>query len=333
MPGNQAEYVIERLGFRSRGFSLNSGSSNSGCMEIFKQTMDRRNFVKSGVAGVFLTSTLANCKQISETSTMAKIGLQLYTVRDQIAKDPAGTLKRVAEVGFHGVETGFWPEGVTVEDAGKLLKDTGLQVFSAHCEIPVGENKSAFLKIADAFQCKRMVWHGWPEDQRYKTKEGIKELTGIYNESARFAKDNGLQFGIHNHWWEFHNKIEDRYAYQILLDELDKDIFFELDTYWLKTAGHDPAKIVGEFGKRAPLLHIKDGPALYTDDLVNDETPMTPVGKGSQDFASVVKAADGNTEWMIVEMDRTAGDVFRAIDESYRYLVGNKLAEGVKPVK
>lgn len=264
---------------------------------------------------------------------MAKIGLQLYTVRDQVAKDIKGTLQRVAEFGFHGVETGFWPEGVTIEDAGKHLKEAGLNVFSAHCEIPVGENRSTFLRIADAFQCKRMVWHGWPEDQRYKTVEGIKELTALYNESARFAKDNGLQFGIHNHWWEFHNKIGDHYAYEILLDGLDKDVFFELDTYWLKTAGHDPAKIVAAFGSRAPLLHIKDGPARYSDDLANDQTPMTVAGKGTQDFASIVKAANGNTEWMILEMDRTAGDVFDAIDQSYKYLVGNNLAEGKKPVK
>lgn len=301
-------------------------------MHILTQPMNRRQFVATSAAGLFLSSTLSRCKTGEELKPMAKIGLQLYTVRDQIAKDIKGTLQRVAEFGFHGVETGFWPEGISIEDAGKLLKETGLNVFSAHCEIPVGDNKDTFLRIADAFQCKRMVWHGWPEDQRYKTAEGIKELTDLYNESAKFAKDHGLQFGIHNHWWEFHNKVGDRLAYEVLLDELDSDVFFELDTYWLKTAGHDPAKIVGDFGSRAPMLHIKDGPAQYNDDLANDETPMTPVGKGTQDFPAIVKAANGNTEWMIVEMDRTTGDVFDAIGQSYNYLVGNKLADGKKSV-
>lgn len=295
--------------------------------------MDRRQFLASGAASVFLSSAiLTNCNPSETKMPLGKIGLQLYTVRDQIAKDAAGTLKRIADVGFHGVETGFWPEGVSVEDAAKLLSNAGLTVLSAHCEIPVGDKKAEFLRMADAYQCKRMVWHGWPEDQRYKTKEGIKELTGLYNEAGRFAKENGLQFGIHNHWWEFHNKMEDRYAYQVLLDELDADIFFELDTYWLKTAGHDPAQIVAAFGKRAPLLHIKDGPAPYNDDLANDLTPMTPAGKGTQDFPAIVKAANGNTEWMIVEMDRTAMDVFDAIDQSYNYLVGNNLTTGTKPV-
>jgi sugar phosphate isomerase/epimerase len=295
--------------------------------------MDRRQFLASGVAGVFLSSAmLTNCKPSETKAQPGKIGLQLYTVRDQIAQDAAGTLKRIADFGFHGVETGFWPEGVSIEDAAKLLNNAGLKVFSAHCEIPVGDKKAEFLRIADAYECKRMVWHGWPEDQRYKTKEGIKELTDLYNEAGRFAKENGLQFGIHNHWWEFHNKVEDRFAYQVLLDELHEDIFFELDTYWLKTAGHDPAQIVKEFGIRAPLLHIKDGPAPYYEDLANDQTPMTPAGKGTQDFPAIVNAANGNTEWMIVEMDRTSIDVFDAIGQSYNYLVGNNLAAGKKSV-
>ncbi|HEY0653151.1 MAG TPA: sugar phosphate isomerase/epimerase [Chryseosolibacter sp.] len=296
--------------------------------------MNRREFILAGTAGGFLTSAmLTNCKPSAGASGLGKIGLQLYTVREQIAQDARATLRRVAEVGFHGVETGFWPEGVSVEDAARLLREAGLNVFSAHCEIPVGEKKSEFLRMADAYGCKRMVWHGWPEDQRYKTADGIKQLTELYNDAGRFAKENGLSFGIHNHWWEFHNKIGDRYAYEVLLDGLERDIFFELDTYWLKTAGHDPAKIVKDFGARAPLLHIKDGPAPYNDDLANDQTPMTPAGQGSQDFPAIVKAANGNTEWMIVEMDRTATDVFEAIDQSYQYLVGNSLAIGTKTVK
>ena len=94
-----------------------------------------------------------------------------------------------------------------------------------------------------------------------------------------------------------------------------------------------PATIVAKFGKRAPLLHIKDGPAKYTDSLGKDEPePMVAVGKGTQNFPAIVKAANGNTEWMIVEMDVTATDIFDAIRDSYEYLVKNKLARGKKKV-
>jgi sugar phosphate isomerase/epimerase len=263
----------------------------------------------------------------------AKIGLQLYTVRNQIETNIADTLRRVAEFGFEGVETAFWPENISVKQAGKYLKDAGLTVSSAHIELPLGNKKNVMLEVAETFDCKKMVWHGWPEDKRYSTLEGTKQLVDIYNEANHFARSNGLQFGLHNHWWEFRNKVDGRYVYQVLLESAEPDIFFEIDTYWVKVAGHDPAQIVGEFGKRAPLLHIKDGPAKWNDLLPQDNPdPMVAVGKGTQNFPAVVKAANGNTEWMIVEMDKTATDVFAAIRDSYNYLVGNRLARGKKPV-
>lgn len=248
-------------------------------------------------------------------------------------KDIPGILKRVAAVGFAAVETAFWPKGVTIQQAAKYLKDAGLAVSSAHIELPVGDKKEAFLETAAAFNCKKMIWHGWPEDKRYSSLEGTKELASIYNEANQFAKINGLQFGLHNHWWEFRNKVGGRFVYEVLLDHLETDIFFELDTYWLKVAGHDPAAIVAQYGKRAPFLHIKDGPAKWNDSLALDNPdPMTAVGKGTQNFPAIAKAANGNTEWMVVEMDAVATDVFSAIQDSYYYLVKTGLAKGKKPI-
>ena len=183
------------------------------------------------------------------------------------------------------------------------------------------------MEMAEVFDCDTLIWHGWPEDPRYQSIEGIKELAQIYNESHLYASEQGLKFGLHNHWWEFRNKIENRNAYEILTEFIHPDIFFEIDTYWVKVAGDDPAAVVGEFGARAPFLHIKDGPARYTESLGKDEPePMTAVGQGTQDFPAIVNAAQGNTKWMIIEMDVTASDTFQAIEESYVYLTKNGLA-------
>ena len=115
------------------------------------------------------------------------------------------------------------------------------------------------------------------------------ELVSIYNEAGKFAKANGLQFGLHNHWWEYRNKVSGRYVYEVLMEYLDKDIFFEVDTYWVKVAGQDPSAIVKKMGSRAPLLHIKDGPAKWNDNLPKDNPdPMTAVGKGTQNFPAIV---------------------------------------------
>jgi sugar phosphate isomerase/epimerase len=294
-----------------------------------RQSLSRRNFLQwtgLGLAGSVIPSA-AFSAFISEKWNPAKLSVQLYTVRDQIKTDIPGTLKRVRDIGFNYVETAFWPDGISVQQAASYLKDAGLSVSSAHIEIPIGDQKKIFLETAAAYNCKRMIWHGWPEDKRYSSVDGTMELISIYNQAATFAKSNGLQFGLHNHWWEYRNKVGGRFVYELLLENLDKDIFFEVDTYWVKVAGQDPATIVKKLGNRAQLLHIKDGPAKWDDNLPKDvPEPMTAVGKGTQNFPAIVKAADGNTEWMVVEMDKTAGDVFVALKESYDYLINNKLA-------
>ena len=300
--------------------------------------MQRKKFLQLGGMGALGAAIIPSSlfSEMDETGIQkkpAKIAVQLYSVRKEIEKDIRGTLKRIADIGFEAVETAFWPDGITVQQAGQHLKEAGLPVCSAHIELPVGDKKAAFLETAKAMGCKKMIWHGWPEDIRYGSLAGTKQLVTVYNQANRFAKANGLQFGIHNHWWEFRNRAGKRFVYEVLLELLDKDIFFEIDTYWVKVAGHNPATIVKKLGKRAPLLHIKDGPAIWRESLADDNPdPMVAVGKGTQDFPAIVKAAAGNTEWMIVEMDKTTGDVFDALKESYDYLLRNGMATGRVPV-
>ena len=289
-----------------------------------KKSWSRREFLHVSGTGLLGAVLPFNTNDPSKWNP-AKLSVQLYTVREQFKTDIPGTLKRVKDIGFEWVETAFWPDGVSLAQAAKYISDAGLRVSSSHIEIPIGDNKQAMLDTAAAYNCKRMIWHGWPEDKRYSSLEGTKELASIYNEAAKFAKANGLQFGLHNHWWEYRNKVGNRYVYEVLLENLDKDIFFEVDTYWVKVAGQDPAAIVRKLGSRAQLLHIKDGPAKWNDSLAMDNPdPMTAVGKGTQNFPAIFHAADGNTEWMVVEMDKTSNDVFAALKESYDYLVQNK---------
>jgi sugar phosphate isomerase/epimerase len=129
-----------------------------------------------------------------------------------------------------------------------------------------------------------------------------------------------MTFGIHNHWWEF-QKVEGRYVYHVMLELLDPAIFFEIDTYWVQTAGLDPAQVVKELGPRVPLLHIKDGPAVKGE-------PQVAVGDGVLDVPSIVQAAQGVTEWLVVELDHCATDMIQAVAKSCQYMVEAELAYG-----
>ncbi len=257
---------------------------------------------------------------IASPAPKRKIALQLYTVREEIAKDLKGTLKKVAQLGFTHVETAFWPEGVSHEQAAGHLKEAGLTPVASHIEI-AGNYQPNLLAIGKAYGCSHMIWHGWPEDGRYGSLEGTRELINAYNEAAAFCKDNGMTFGLHNHWWEFMNRPGGKFVFEHWLELLDPSVFFEVDTYWVKVAGHDPATIIRRLGNRVKFLHIKDGPARWHPNLAADNPdPMTAVGKGTQDMPSILAAAKGNDPWLVLEMDKTEGDVFEKLRESLAYL-------------
>lgn len=248
----------------------------------------------------------------------APVALQLYTLRDALAEDFAGVVKKVADIGYAGVETAGFPN-TTPEEAATLFKDLGLIVSSAHTHLPVGEHKSEVFDTASALGCERLVCPSLGPDY-YTTLDKIKQTCDLVNEASATAAENEFALGIHNHWWEF-EPVEGQYPYRVLLERLEPAVFFQIDTYWVQTAGLDPIKVVKDFGDRAPLLHIKDGPAAKGE-------PQVAVGDGVMDIPGVIRAGEGSTEWLIVELDKCATDMLGAIEKSYHYLMGEGWARG-----
>ncbi|TFG68061.1 MAG: sugar phosphate isomerase/epimerase [Anaerolineales bacterium] len=248
---------------------------------------------------------------------LSPIALQLYSVREYMQENFDETVRKVADMGYAGVEPAGFP-GTTPLAAGKLFSELGLAVPSAHLPIPVGEYKNEVLEAMAAIGSQRCISGKGPGD--FDTIDKIKETCAIFNMAADNARGAGLTFGLHNHWWEF-LQVEGRFVYQVMLEELDPDIFFELDTYWIQTAGVDPAEVTRELGPRVPILHIKDGPCVQKE-------PMTAVGDGVMDFHAIIEAGVGHTEWLIVELDRCATDMMVAVERSVKYLVGEGLGSG-----
>ncbi len=296
----------------------------------------RRDILKLIGTGAAASLAFPMLGYAKEKGTAANIGFQLYSVRREIEKDLEGSIKKIAGMGYLGVETYPLPLSITLERAAKIFKDNGLTVFSMHTELPVGDEVDNILKMSDAYQCPTVVYPGWPKglstedpdlfvhaSEIFKTIDKLKQRADMYNEIGAALKKKGLHFGIHNHWWEF-EKSDGVYPSYYFLEHLDPDIFFEIDTYWAKTAGQNPAKVIADFGKRAPFLHIKDGPAAKDAHMY----AMVPAGSGAMDFPAIVKAGGENIQWMIVEFDEYAGSIFDGIQGSYTYLTNNNLAKG-----
>lgn len=248
---------------------------------------------------------------------MKPIALQLYTLRDAASKDFLAVLRRVAEIGYKGVEpAGLYGHSAT--EIAAILEDFDLTVCSSHTALPTQENVQDIADIELTLSNKKVISGLGPDS--FKTLDDCMRAAGKFNEAVELLRPYGMEFGIHNHWWEF-KTVYGVKVYDILMKECP-GVFGELDVYWTAFAGTDPVEAITEYKARLPLFHIKDG-------TLEQGKPHLPVGSGKLDIPAIIGAADQNVlQWLIVELDEYDGDMFGAVEQSYNYLISNGLAKG-----
>ncbi len=250
----------------------------------------------------------------------APIAVMGYTVLEQARTDLEGTFARVAAIGYRGVETYGVVEEYGPERVRAAADAAGLVITSAHTPFPAGASADRLLDEAEALGAPTLVWS--MEREEFDSPDAIAAGVERVNEAAERAAARGLAIGYHNHFAEFENRFDGRRAYDLLLDLLDPRVVIELDAYWARMGGADPAAVLAQLGDRALLIHIKDGPAVsYEDDV------MVPIGAGAMDWPGILGAGSG-LRWHIVELERLSVDTFDALEESYRHLVGSGLSDG-----
>jgi sugar phosphate isomerase/epimerase len=246
-----------------------------------------------------------------------QLSVQLYSLREELARDFDGTMAQVAAANYAGVEP--WG-GLPVEPAhaARIFGTYGLNSHSIHLPLLAGGDRQKLLDTAHTLQVQTIVLPSLPEAD-FKDEDGLKRAADKIAESAAVATAEGFGYGYHNHWWEW-TLIDGQSALDRLAALLDASIIFEVDTYWARVAGFDPAQVVARFGKRAPLLHIKDGPAD------NQQSPMVAVGDGVMNVEAILSEAQA--EWAVVELDRCATDMVEAVGKSASYLIDKGWATG-----
>ena len=254
--------------------------------------------------------------------TAKPISLQLYTLREASKKSFPDVIKAVGAMGYTGVEpAGFY--GLKPREVRKLVEEQGMVVSSSHGPWASEENLQEVIDTAGELGIT-LVASGFGQDQ-FATTAAIRQTAEKVSRMEERLRAAGLTLFLHNHWWEFQT-VDGRLAYD-LFAEIAPRVSFEIDTYWAANFGAvDPAAVVAKYAKRAPLLHIKDGP------LVRGK-PMVAVGSGKVDVGGVIAAADPSVlQWLVVEMDECATDMHQAVRDSYDWLVGNGLATGRRAV-
>lgn len=222
-----------------------------------------------------------------------QIALQLYTVRDEIQKDFAGTLRQVAALGYEGVEFAGFGE-LPAQALAHLLSETGLKVAGAHIALAElqGERLDATLAYCRAIGCPTIVLP-WLKPE-LRTLAALQTLASDLNKAGQRCADEGLTFAYHNHNFEF-DSIDRRTWFEYLLDMTDPlYVKLEIDVYWAAYAGHEPVALLHQWRERVALLHCKD--------MAKDRS-MTEVGRGVLDMENITRFAQEQGLWTIVEHD------------------------------
>jgi sugar phosphate isomerase/epimerase len=227
------------------------------------------------------------------------IALQLYTVRSETAKDFAGTLRRVAEVGYTAVEPAGYG-GLSVTEARAALDASGLRAPSAHLPLAGFEHRlEETLEDAAVLGCNYVVVPFLPPERR--GKEDAASIVAVLNRAGTAARQAGLVLAYHNHAFEYEPLSGDsgETLFDFLLENTDPELVaFELDVFWTKVAGVDPVTELSRLWGRVPLLHLKD----YTGGTSAESA--APVGTGSLPWPEIIVAANAaGVVWGIIEQD------------------------------
>lgn len=264
----------------------------------------RRDFLKAAavLSGGLAIQQLAGCKTVSKIGNSNKpFGLQLYTLRSEMPKDPQGVLRQVASYGYNQIEsfegnTGmFW--GMKNTEFKKFIGDLGMTIVSSHCN--TSENFERKAAEAGEIGMKYLIN---PYIGPQKSIDDYKRYAERFNAWGEITRKNGLRFAYHNHGYTF-VPLEGQLPQDVLMQNTNPDtVDYQMDIYWVVTPGADPVSWLQKYPNRFRLCHVKD---RMKNAAPKEEDASTVVGTGSIDFKKILDVAeDKGMQYYIVEQER-----------------------------
>jgi sugar phosphate isomerase/epimerase len=291
--------------------------------------MNRRTFIGSSIAATLATA--AKPSWAAATHSIDRVGLQLYTVRDAMKTDFEGTIAKVAATGYKEVEfAGYFDH--SPKDVRAILDKNGLAAPSCHVGYDVVEKK-----WPETIEAARIVGHSyivcpWIDEKQRAEPSGWKSAADLFNKAGDASKKAGIQFGYHNHSFEFlpAESLGGKLPYDLLLAETDpKLVTMELDLCWISVAGKDPLAYFDKYPGRFPLVHVKDwikdpnATDAYkgaTGSAVKIGGRLADVGQGSIDWKRIfAHSEEAGIKHFFVENDEPKS-AFDDIKICYDYL-------------
>jgi sugar phosphate isomerase/epimerase len=276
--------------------------------------MNRRTFIRTTAATSLVLSTSQTSFALeAENAYRKNLGIQLYTLRNELAKDPAGTLKKVAALGYKQVELYGFPNADPLVSGAK---DAGLAINSAHFEWDAVVNPkdaamsdfAAILEKAHKLGLSHLVIP-YLKDSNRTSLDDYRKVAENSNKAAEMAKKAGIRLSYHNHNFEFEPKEGGKSGYDVFMGEFSPDMNFEIDVFWVKAAGLDPVALIGKLHGRVTQLHLKDlkeGMAVPSFATSLPADAFQPLGAGIIPMEPVIVAAKAaGVEHCHVEQDQS----------------------------
>ncbi|MBC7790899.1 MAG: sugar phosphate isomerase/epimerase [Anaerolineae bacterium] len=260
------------------------------------------------------TSAQVGVRDQTGTRTLDRIGVQLYTLRDDMEKDLEGTLARVAAIGYKDVEfAGYFTHSAA--DIRRILDKNGLRAPAAHIGTPAALTKDWDKMLDNA----KVAGHdylivAYLTDEERRSLDDYRKHADLFNKAGETAKKAGVRLAYHNHDFEFVRK-EDKVPYDILLERTDPALVaMELDLFWITKSGNNPQAYFERYPGRFELVHVKDMDA-------SPEQRMVDVGKGSINFAQIFAQREkAGIRHFMVEHDNPQPSALESVKASYEYL-------------
>jgi sugar phosphate isomerase/epimerase len=273
----------------------------------------RRDFVRQS-ALVMAAMPLLNNELLASSRPSKKSGLILYTIRDEMGKDPAAALAEVAAIGFDWVEAADHSKGkfygFSPKEFGKLAKRAGVEAISSHSSIRP-ENADRMIDDVAEAGMKYLIMPSLPDDWS-SSLDGFRRSADFFNEAGEKCRKAGITFGFHNHQIEF-SEIDGTVPYDLLVENSDpRLVIFELDIAWITAAGKDPVAYFKKYPGRFPVWHMKD---------LSPEKQAATLGEGIIDFKPILAMSKkaGMKYWFVEQDDCHTHSPMESIAISRRY--------------
>jgi len=282
-------------------------------------TYSRRTFLKNSALAVAATTMLPDAIQAAAWKKRI-VGIQLYSVRDDMKKDPAGTLKLLSGMGYHYVEHANYIDrkfyGYSAKDFKGLLDGLGLKMLSGHTRMDPQHWDETKKDFTDAWKWtvedaavvgQKYVISPWLDESLRKTYDDLLHYMDVFNKSGELCKKSGMKFGYHNHDFEFSTVLNNKKVFDIILQNTDPELVAQqLDMGNLYNGGAIAIAIVMQYPGRFELMHVKDEIKATSG---TDKYESTILGEGIVNTRQVTDLGkkSGGTQHFIIEQESYQG--------------------------